>query len=141
MATTTEGAIQEALLARVATLVLNPIHPVAWPNNTFVRPPNNRFLEVRFVPNGANRVLIDSDGPHQRIGLLQINVRDELNKGPRVMDTAGLVAAHFATDMLLRHAIGLAVRITAAPDVSNMLVETTPPGVLVAVMVPYEVWA
>jgi len=141
MATTVEGAIQEALLARLASLVLNPVHTVAWPNNNFTKPTNNRFLEAKFVPNGAARVFIGSSDPHRRIGFLQVNVRDGLNQGPRVVDTAGLVAAHFPADLQLPHAFGLTVRITAAPDVSDMIVETTPPGVLVPVLVPFECWA
>ena len=62
MATTTEGAIQEVLFARLASLVLTPVHPVAWPNVTFTPPTGNRYLEALFMPNAVNRLLIDSDG-------------------------------------------------------------------------------
>ncbi len=141
MATTTEGAIEEVLLARLATLVLSPAHPVAWPNLNFTKPNDNRYLEALFAPNATNRMLIDSDGPHQRIGFLQVNVRDGLNKGSRITDIAGAVAAHFPADLKLSHALGLIVRITADAEVGSMLVETTPPGVLVPVLVPFECWA
>jgi hypothetical protein len=141
MATTVEGAIEQVLLARLGTLVLSPAHPVAWPNNNFTKPADNRYLEAKFVPNAANRVFIDSDGPHERIGFLQVNVRDGLNKGPRITDIAGAVAAHFPTDLKLPHAIGLTVRISSAADVGSMLVETTSPGVLVPVLIPWSCWA
>lgn len=140
MAVTVEGAIQEALLARLATLVLNPVHPIAWPNNNFTKPTDNRFLEARFVPNATNRILISS-GPHQRLGFLQINVRDGLNKGPRITEIAGLVAEHFPADLRLHHATGVSVRISAASEVGSMLVESNPPGVVVPILIPWECFA
>ena len=139
--TTIEGAIQEALFIRLAALTLSPVHAVSWPNLSFSKPANNRYLEVKFVPNTVSRITIDSDGPHQRIGFLQVNVRDALNTGSRVTETAGLVAAHFAADLKLRHALGLTVHITAAADVGDPMVEETPPGVLVPVLIPWSVWA
>jgi hypothetical protein len=141
MATTVEGAIKEALFARLAVLVLAPVHPVAWPNLSFTPPTGNRYLEAKYVPNTVDRVLIDTDGPHQRLGFLQVNVRDGLNQGTRIDDIAGAVAAHFPVDLKLNHAFGLTVRITAKPSASPMLVETIPPGVLVPVLVPFECWA
>lgn len=141
MATTVEGAIEQVLSVRMASLVLSPVHPIAVPNVNFTKPNDNRYLEAKFVPNGANRVFIGSDDPHQRLGFLQVNVRDGLNKGSRITDIAGLVAAHFPADLKLTHTSGLTVRITAAADVGNMIVETAPPGVMVPILVPYECWA
>lgn len=138
MATTTEGAIQEALFARLATLVLSPVHPVAWTNLNFTAPAGNRYLEARFVPNTANRILIGSTDPHERMGFLQVNVRDKLNTGSRAIDIAGLVAAHFPADLKLYHSTGIMVRITAAPEVNAMMTETLPPGVMVPILIPYE---
>lgn len=141
MATTVEGAIKEALFARLATLVLAPVHPVSWPNLNFTAPAGNRYLEARYVPNAVNRVLIDTDGPHQRLGFLQVNVRDGLNQGTRIDDIAGAVAAYFPADMRLHHALGLSIRISADAEPASMLVESSPPGVLVPVMIPFECWA
>jgi hypothetical protein len=141
MATTTEGAIKEALLARLSTLVLAPVHPVAWPNVNFTPPTGNRFLEPKVVPNTVDRLIIDTDGPHLRQGFLQINVRDGLNQGTRIDDIAGAVAAHFPADLRLHHAIGLSVTITSDAEPSSMLVETSPPGVVLPVLVPWECWA
>lgn len=139
--TTIEGAIQEALFTRMASLVLSPAHPVSWPNLNFTKPANNRYLEARFIPNTVTRQFIGSTDPHQRQGFLQINVRDGLNQNPRIVETAGLVAAHFHTDLRLHHATGISVRISSAPQVGSMLVEDTPPGALVPVLVPFDCWA
>lgn len=141
MASTTEGAIKEVLFARLATLVLAPVHSVAWPNLSFTPPAGGRYLEPRFIPNSVNRLIIDTDGPHRRLGFLQVNVRDALNQGTRIDDIAGAVADHFPADLRLHHAIGLSVRITADPSPSPMLVENNPPGVLVPVLIPFECWA
>lgn len=141
MATTPEGAIQKALLDRLETLVLTPAHPVAWPNVKFTKPSDNRYLEARFIPNGAERVFIGSTEPHKRIGFLQVNVRDGIDQGPRVVETAGLVAAHFVADLRLSADLDLSVRIISAPDVNDMIVERAPPGVLVPVLIPFECWA
>jgi hypothetical protein len=141
MATTIEGAIEQALMDRLGTLVLSPVHPVSYPNVNFTKPASNRYLEAKFVPNTTSRVLIDSAGPHQRIGFLQVNVRDAKGIGNRVTDTAGALAAHFPADLALFHATGIRVRISAAADVGGMLVETTPEGVLVPVLIPFECFA
>jgi hypothetical protein len=141
MATTTEGAIKEALFVRLVDLVLNPFHPISWPNLNFTPPADNRYIEARHVPNSVERMVIDTDGPHLRQGFLQINVRDALNQGTRIDDIAGAVAAHFPADLRLHHAFGLSVRITADPAPSPMIVENTPPGVLVPVLVAWECWA
>lgn len=141
MATTVEGAIKEALFARLATLVLGPVHPVSWPNLNFTAPAGNRYLEARYVPNAVNRVFIDTDGPHRRLGYLQVNIRDGLNQGTRIDDIAGAVANHFPADLKLNHALGLTVRITADASPAPALIETTPPGVLVPVLIPFECWA
>ncbi len=141
MAVTAEAAIMEALFARLATLTLTPVHPIAWPNLSFSKPGSNRYLEARFVPNTVTRRFIGSGDPQQHIGFLQVNVRDGQNQGSRVVETAGLVAAHFSTDLQLPHATGVSVRITSKPEVAAPIVENNPAGILVPVMIPYECWA
>ena len=138
MATTVEGAIEQVLSVRLASLVLSPVHPVAVPNVNFTKPSSNRYLEAKFVPNATSRILIGSTDPHQRIGFLQVNVRDKLNTGSRITDIAGLVAAHFPADLKLYHATDIMVRITADAEVNAMITETAPPGVMVPVLIPYE---
>lgn len=138
MATTVEGAIEQVLSVRLASLALSPVHPIAVPNVNFTKPNDNRYLEAKFVPNATNRILIGSTDPHQRIGFLQVNVRDGLNKGSRITDIAGLVAAHFPADLKLHHSTGITVRITAEAEVNAMMTETAPPGVMVPILIPYE---
>lgn len=137
MADTINDAIRDALYARLVTLVLSPAHPISWRNLNFTRPTNNRFLEARFVPNDNSRFGVDG-GPHERFGFLQVNVRDALNTGSRVESVAGAVAAHFPADLALYGELGVKVRITKDTDPGDMIVETSPPGVMVPVLIPYE---
>ena len=138
MADTVEGAIEQVLSVRLGSLVLSPVHPIAVPNTNFTKPTSHRYLEARFVPNATDRILVDGDGPHQRIGFLQVNVRDKINTGSRITDIAGIVAAHFPADLALHHATGIKVRITAAAEVNAMIVESSPPGVMVPILIPWE---
>jgi hypothetical protein len=139
MATTIEGRIAEALFGRLQTLVLSPVLPVLLPNEQKTPPGDHRYLRVQFVPNTADRVLIDSDGPHQHLGLLQVSVYWSKGRGevePR--DVAGAVASHFPCDFKL-DAGAFHVRITKRPDVRDMIVEDA--AVQIPVMVSYEAWA
>lgn len=136
---TAETLIMEALFARLSTLVLAPVHPVAWPNIAFTPPADHRYLRVQYVPNLTNRVLIDSDGPHQMLGLMQVSVYDEKGKGEsRAREMAGLVAEHFPTDLKL-HSAPITVRMTKRPDVRDLIVEDA--AVQIPVMVEWECWA
>ena len=134
-----ESEIMAALFARVASFVASPALPVAWPNVAFTPPANQRYLRVQFVPNTTNRALIDSDGPHQHLGLLQVSVYWTKGQGetsPR--DIAGDLAAHFPCDLKL-HSAGLTVRITKKPDVRDLIVEDA--AIQIPVMIEYEAWA
>jgi hypothetical protein len=137
MADAINEAIRDALYARLGSLVLSPVHPIAWRNVNFTKPASNRYLEARFVPNDNSRFGVDG-GPHDRFGFLQVNVRDALNTGSRVEGIAGAVAAHFPADLPLYGDLGVKVRITKDTDPGEMIVETTPPGVMVPVLIPYE---
>lgn len=142
MALSTEAAIMEALFARVALLTVgaSPIYMparIAWPNIGFTPPADQNFLRVVFVPNATERALIDSDGPHRHFGLLQLSVYWKKNDGEtRPRDIAGQVAAHFPADLRLG---SLPVRIIAAPNVADLIVEAA--RVQIPVMVPWEAWA
>lgn len=139
MATTAEVAIMEALFGHLATLALVPVHTIAWPNVPFTPPGNQRYLRVQFVPNVANRLLISSDGPHQHLGLLQVSVYDTKGQGEsRAREIAGLVAAHFSTDLKLHNA-PVTVRITKRPDVADLIVEDA--AIQIPVMIAWECWA
>lgn len=134
-----ESEIMELLFARLSSFTASPALPVAWPNVSFAPPADHRYLRVQFVPNMANRVTIDCDGPHQHLGLLQVSVYWTKGQGeaaPRSI--AAAVAAHFPCDLRLASG-GLIVRITKRPDVRDMIVEDA--AVQIPVMIDWEVFA
>lgn len=134
-----ESEIMELLFARLSSFTASPALPVAWPNVPDAPPADHRYLRVQFVPNMANRVTIDSDGPHQHLGLLQVSVYWTKGQGeatPRAI--AAAIAAHFPCDLRLASG-GLIVRITKRPDVRDMIVEDA--AVQIPVMIAWEVFA
>ena len=135
---TIETSIWLALKARLETLVLSPVLPVAWPNLSFTKPTTG-YLRVTHVPNMNRRLFIGSSDPHQRPGLLQIDVFGKKNENITVaVEVAGKVAAHFSTDIKMTYG-GVTVRVTAAPTVSQPMDDDT--HVLVPVTVLYECFA
>lgn len=133
-----ETSIWLALKARVEALVLSPVLPIAWPNLSFTKPATG-YLRVTHVPNMNRRLFIGSTGPHQRLGLLQIDVLGKKNENIAVaVEVAGKVAAHFPTDLRMRYG-DVTVRVTAAPTVAQPMDDDT--HVLVPVTVPYECFA
>ncbi len=130
----------ELLFARLGSFVANPVLPIAWPNvGTFTPPADHRYLRVQFVPNMANRITIDSDGPHQHVGLLQVSVYWTKGQGeadPRAV--AAAVASHFPADLRLNSG-SLSVRISKRPDVRDMIVEDA--AVQLPVMIQFECYA
>jgi hypothetical protein len=139
MAVSVEGKIEEAIESRLQTLVTNPVLPMAWTGKPFAAPATKRYLQIIYAPNLANRVFIGSTDPHQRLGVLQINVHWPHGDFERVArDVAGQVAAHFPTDLVIS-AGGVELRITKAPDVTSALVSGT--EITIPVMIEYEAWA
>lgn len=143
MATTAEALIMEVLFARLSSLVLSPVHQIAWPNVSFTPPQSggqpSPYLRVQFVPNQVNRALIDSDGPHQHVGLFQVSVYGPKGAGEsETREIAGLVAAHFPAD--LRMVVSpVVVRVSKRPDVAGMLVEDA--MIQIPVMIAWEAYA
>lgn len=133
-----ETSIWLALKGRVEALVLSPALPIAWPNLSFTKPATG-YLRVTHVPNMNRRVFIGSTDPHQRLGLLQIDVFGKKNENIAIaVEVAGKVTAHFPTDLRMRFG-NVTVRVTAAPTVAQPLDDDT--HVLVPVTVPYECFA
>lgn len=130
-----ETSIWLALKARVEALVLSPVLPIAWPNLSFTKPATG-YLRVTNVPNMNRRLFIGSTDPHQRLGLLQVDVFGKKNENIAIaLETAGKVAAHFPTDLKMTYG-GVTVRVTAAPTVAQPMDDDT--HVLVPVTVPIE---
>lgn len=122
---TVETAIWLALRGRVATLVLNPGLPIAWPKEAF-SPPQvggqpRPYLEVRHLPNANGRVFIGHDEPHMRRGILQINLKypTAMNHAEAVQtEIAGLIAEQFPTGLKMAYG-GITVHVERAPDVAQ----------------------
>lgn len=135
---TTETKIWQAIKTRAKSLVLNPVHPVAWPNEAF-SPPTTGYLRVNHIPNINNRLFIRGADPHQRLSILQIDVFEKINEDASVaIELAGLVAAHFPADLKMFFE-GVGARVTRAPEVA----QTMPDGShsLTPVTIPIEVFA
>lgn len=134
---TVEGNIEQALFARLAAFVHSPALPIAWPNAVFTKPPT--YLRVSHVPNTSRRLFLGSADPHQRLGLLQVDVLAPLNQGASAAtEIAGKLAAHFLPDLPMRSG-GVTVKVAKAPDVGPALADDT--HWQVPVTVSYEVFA
>lgn len=116
---TIESSIEAALFARAASLpaVLGiPSTAIAWPNVT-MSPKPATYLRVTHVPNKNRRLLISSGGPHERKGILQIDVFTPLDLGASgATEISGKVATHFATDGCMVKS-GIVVMVTEAASV------------------------
>lgn len=120
---TVETSIWLALRARVASLVLTPVHPVAWPNESFTPPQSGTspapYLKVQHFPNTTDRIFIGSTDPQRFKGILQVSVMSVLNQNAAIAaEVAGKVADHFPTDLILAYG-GVRVRVTKHPDVAQ----------------------
>lgn len=134
---TIETSIWLALKARVETLSLTPARPIAWPNEA--TPQAGIYLRVSHVPNVVTRRQVGTEGAHDRIGLLLIDVFEKKDRDAAVAtEVAGLVAEHFRTDLDLRYG-DITVRISAAPSTAQALATDT--HWQVPVTIPYRVFA
>jgi hypothetical protein len=135
---TVEGNIEQALFARLAAFVHVPALSIAWPN-VAMNPKPATYLRASHIPNTSRRLFLRSTEPHQRIGLMQVDVFTPLNQGaPAATEIAGKVAAHFQPDMPMRSG-GVTTRVAKAPDVGPALADDT--HWQVPVTVSYEVFA
>ena len=136
---TVETAIWLALRGRVESLVLSPVYPVAWPNESYQPAAGVPYLKVEHIPNRTLRAFIGSDDPHHYRGILQIGLMTKLNRDLAVgLEVAGDVADHFPADLKLT-AHGVIVRITAHPGVGLPQPQAT--HLMIPVSVEYETWA
>ncbi len=146
---TTETKIWQGLKARVASLPLGLT--IDWPLMPFDKPQSGGkplpYVECRHIPNRVNRLLIGSQAPQERPGILQITLcwpASEISTGsgkthPDVLiQRAGEIAAHFPTDLRLTFD-GVTVRVERAPDVSQAYRDDA--YVRVPVSVRYSVFA
>jgi len=135
---TTESTIESALFSRMAAFEASPALQVAWPNVSFQKPAGG-YLRVTHIPNASRRVFLASNAPHQRLGLLQVDVFVPKNQGASgATEIAGQVAQHFPADLPLR-ADGLTLRVAKAPDIGPALADDT--HWQVPVTIRYEAFA
>lgn len=136
MASTKEGHIEQALFLRVKSLSLSPATPIAWPNKSFTPPPSAGYLRVTHIPNINTRPFLESDAPHQRLGILQIDVFKPKNRGTAVAtDAAGAIAAHFPADLEMKSGT-VTVSVSKTPDVRQALPDDA--HWMVPVIIRYE---
>lgn len=116
--TTPEAIIFEALMARLNTLVLSPVMPIAIPRVPFVPPADRRFLRVQLMPNTTERLFIGSNDPHRHYGIFQVMVVWAADEGDLPsQERAGLVATHFKADTKMVYG-DVTVRSMKRPDVA-----------------------
>lgn len=133
-----ETSVWLALKARVQELVLSPVLPVAWPNESFSKPTGG-YLRVTWIPNINRRLFLAGSDPHQRLSLLQIDVFSKKNQNVAVgLEIAGQVAAHFPSGLQMT-AHGVTVRATAAPEVAQPIDDDT--HLMIPVTIRCEVFA
>lgn len=92
-ATGIAGLATEALNARLATLVLSPVMPIAWPNVSYT-PALTGYLEP-----SNNRNVTEPTAFRTNVlrGIYQVSVRKPLNGGFEPADNAAdAIVAHFA---------------------------------------------
>ena len=117
-----ESTIQNLLFSRLASLVLSPTLPIAWPNVAFT-PPTGPYLRVSYLPNTTTRLLIKDGGFNQYMGILQVSAVYAVGQGeiaPR--KTAEKVADHFNDTLRIPMAPGN-IRVMKHPDIGSAIQE------------------
>lgn len=115
-------AIMNALFARLNSLTLSPVHPIAWPNTNFTPPTNGRFLRATFLPANKTRFAIPADSINEHVGIMQVDVFGPLTVGASVpMATAQAVADHLKSGWVSRGA-------TRVEIVSAIIQQGSPSG-------------
>ncbi len=114
MVTAIETRIAEGLFARLATLVLEPALPIAYPNVDFTPPADNRWLRVTEIPAPAAAFAFATGGTRDHAGVLQIDVLWPQGTGmaaPR--QVADALVAHFTPGRVI-YCDGAKIKITQA---------------------------
>lgn len=119
-----EASIQAALFARAASLVLSPVHQVAWPNMAFTPPANKKYVRVTHFPNTTDRLYLGNSAPHRHQGILQLTVVAPINSGESAArELAGQVAYHFPAGLQLNSG-GVHLKITKRPNTGSVVIDT-----------------
>ncbi|MEF2073484.1 DUF4128 domain-containing protein [Consotaella aegiceratis] len=133
---TIPATIEGALFYRVSTLTLTPALTIEWPGEDFAQPASNRWLRVNHLPNTNRRLFNKGTDPHQRVGILQIDVIVPIEtRQIDATELAGQVASHFPAGLPMRSG-GLTVKVTRAPDIAAPVDEN--PRKSIPVSISYE---
>lgn len=101
MAATVEATIAELLFARLTSLALSPVLPVAFPDVAFSSPAGP-YLRADFIPNRTDNLGLANDAKARHQGILQVMAIYPVNSGIiKPTNTAGLIASHFAKGTIL----------------------------------------
>lgn len=128
MSAVTPTKIWIALRTRLETLVLSPVHTIAFPREDFTPPTDsaNRpqgYLSVRWFPNTPVAATLGDTGVTRHRGIFQVSVHARRGQDSSVaIQNAGLVAAHFPLDMALAYdgqTVRSEVPAEVGPDVSE----------------------
>ena len=129
----------EALLARLATLVLAPALPVAWPGVAFTPPTSGSgYLRPTWLPAETSVFGVGDDDAEVYRGVLQVDVFWPEGRGyVEPLERAGAVAEHFTKGTKMDRQ-GVRVRVENSPSVEQPLDE--PGWTHVPVTVPYAAY-
>lgn len=134
-----ETKLYQAIKARVNMLPMKATYPIVWTTGEAYEPnPAQPYLRATWLPNMNRRALIGSGDPHQRLGILQLDVMEKRSRRDTdAIEIAGQVAAHFLPDQRLSFE-GIETRVTKAPDVGAVFIDKF---IQVPVTIEFEAWA
>lgn len=129
-----ETRIFEAIKARVASLPMASSYDIVWTAGdnlmetgsgaSYAPSPTKRYLRCTWTPNATQRRFLKGTDPHQRMGVIQIDVMGLKSQSTGVArEAAGQVAAHFPADQPMRF-MGAQLRVMKAPAVFSPIVGT-----------------
>lgn len=129
-----ETKIAEAIKARVASLPMAASYDIVWTTGdnlletssgaSYTPSPSKRYLRCTWTPNATQRRFLKGADPHQRMGVLQIDVMGVKTASTGVArEAAGQVAAHFPAGQPMRF-MGVQTKVIKAPSVFSPIVGT-----------------
>lgn len=123
-----EEKLKKAIEDRVASIPLAGYTKFSGIKAPVTLSPVTKYLRWTLTPNATQRVFIGSKDPHRRPYVLQIDIYERINvQGAdyeaQAEDAAGIVAAHFPTDLRLTNA-GVSARIIKAPSPAPAFIGT-----------------
>lgn len=124
----------------MATLPLAGTYPIVWTDGPTYTPNADRpYIRATWIPNVTRRLFIGSTDPHQRLGLLQVDMMAKKTwTGKQATQVAAQIAAHFPADLKMTYS-GVTCRVTSAPHVVGAIAGDV--FLQVPVTVPIECFA